>query len=223
MVLEALCVAAEKAQMRKAGSMTRDIDSDDSPVVPRTSRRTLLRAIAAAPVAVSASPWGEALASLHTDYDDDPAKIVRTKAGRALSRDRYHRAESFLPTQQFGEWVHWHGYLYHAGITAQLALSSHLLDVGFADDWCARYIGLRVAKSLTYANATGFGHDCPDMARLAAVLTPYGRWNQVRLRGEPEPDDDGLTAPQVNVLLRNLLDRVRDVTGHPRPRGRRKR
>ena len=59
-----------------------------------------------------------------------------------------------------------------------------------------------------------------DMARLAAVLTPYWRWNQVRLFGEPEPDDGGLTAPQVHALLRALLDRVRDVTGHPRPRGR---
>lgn len=93
--------------------------------------------------------------------------------------------------------------------------------MGFADDWCARHIGLRVAKSLAYANATGLGHDCPDMARLATVLTPYWRWNQVRLFGEPEPDDGGLMAPQVHALLRALLDRVRDVTGHPRPRGRR--
>src|SRR3546814_10278516 len=75
--------------------------------------------------------------------------------------------------------------------------SSDLLDVGFPDAWNARYVGLRVAKSLAYANATGFGHDCSDMARLAAVLTPYCRWNQVRLFGEPEPDDGGLTAPEV--------------------------
>lgn len=185
------------------------------------SRRALLRGLAAAPVMVPAivSPWGEGLASLHADYGDDPAAIVRTKERRALSRRRYHVAEGFFPAEH--ERADWRGYLYRAGITAQLALSSHLLDMGFADDWCARHIGLRVAKSLAYANATGLGHDCPDMARLAVVLTPYWRWNQVRLFGEPEPDDDGLTAPQVHALLRALLDGVRDVTGHPRPRGRR--
>lgn len=186
-----------------------------------TSRRSLLQGLAAAPVMapVISSPWAEPLASLHADCGNDPAAIMRTKEGRALSRRRYHVAEGFFPAAQ--ERADWRGYLYRAGITAQLALSSHLLDMGFADDWCARHIGLRVAKSLAYANATGLGHDCPDMARLAVVLTPYWRWNQVRLFGEPEPDDDGLTAPQVHALLRALLDRVRDVTGHPRPRGRR--
>ncbi len=190
-------------------------------VVPTTSRRALLGALTAAPVTALAvpSPWAAALASVHADYGDDPAAIVRTKEGRALSRRRYHVAEGFFPAEN--ERSDWRGYLYRAGITAQLALSSHLLDMGFADDWCARHIGLRVAKSLAYANATGLGHDCPAMARLAIVLTPYWRWNQVRLFGEPEPDDDELTAPQVHALLRALLDRVRDVTGHPRPRMRR--
>ncbi|MCG2841985.1 hypothetical protein L6Q21_13435 [Sandaracinobacter sp. RS1-74] len=186
---------------------------------PTTSRRALLGALTAAPVAALAvpSPWGEALASLYADYGDDPTAITRTKEGRALSRRRYHVAEGFFPAER--ERTGWHGYLYRAGITAQLALSSHLLDMGFADDWCARHIGLRVAKSLSYANATGLGHDCPDMARLAAILTPYCRWNQVRLFGEPEPDDGGLTLSQIHALLRALLDRVHDVTGHPRPRG----
>lgn len=190
-------------------------------VVPTTSRRALLGALTVAPVAALAvpSPWDEALASLHADYGDDPATIIRTKEGRALSRRRYHVAEGFFPAEH--EQANWRDYLYRAGITAQLALSSHLLDMGFADDWCARHIGLRVANSLAYANATGLGHDCPDMARLATVLTPYWRWNHVRLFGEPEPDDGGLIAPQVHALLRALLDRVRDVTGHPRPRGRR--
>ena len=117
-------------------------------VVHTTSRRALLGALTAAPVAALAvpSPWGAALASLHADYGDDPAAIVRTKEGRALSRRRYHVAEGFFPTEH--ERADWRGYLYRAGITAQLALSSHLLDMGFADDWCARHIGLRVAKSL---------------------------------------------------------------------------
>lgn len=192
-------------------------------IVPATSRRTLLHTLIAAPVLVPvvASPWGEALASLHAEYDDEPAMLVRSKAGRSLSRWRYHRAEGFFPDRDPSSESGWHSFLYFSGITAQLGLSSHLLDVGFPDEWNARHIGLRVAKSLAYANATGLGHDCSDMARLAAVLTPYWRWNQVRLFGEPKPDDGGLTVPQVRELLRALLDRVRDVTGHPRPRGRR--
>lgn len=147
-----------------------------------------------------------------------PVTLVRTKAGRAMSRGRYHVAERFFPDRQQANFG-WHDYLYKAGITAQLALSSHLLDVGFPDGWNARHIGLRVAKSLTYANATGFGHHCPDMARLAAVLSPYWQWNRVRLFGEPEPDDGGFTVAQIEPLLRALLDRVHCVTGHPRPKG----
>jgi hypothetical protein len=135
-----------------------------------------------------------------------------------LSRCRYHVAEGFSPDRQQPN-VSWHDYLYKAGITAQLALSSHLLDVGFPDNWNARHIGLRVAKSLAYANATGFGHDCADMVRLAAVLTPYWQWNRVRLFGEPDPDDAGFTVAQIAPLLRALLDRVHEVTGHPRPKG----
>jgi hypothetical protein len=188
-------------------------------MITTTSRRALLQGFAASPVVVTASPWGEALAPLHDEYDDDPAPIIRTKEGRALSRHRYHRAESFFPADPAQERSDWRSYLYRAGITAQLALSSHLLDMGFSDDWCARHIGLRVAKSLAYANATGLGHDCPDMARLAAVLSPYGRWNQVYLFGEPKPDDGGLTTTEVRNLLRALLDRVHDVTGHSRPNG----
>lgn len=192
-------------------------------VVPTASRRALLGALTGAPIAAltAPSPWGEALTSLHTAYDDELVTLVRSKAGRSLSRWRYHHAESFFPDNEPRSIGGWHSFLYFSGITAQLGLSSHLLDVGFPDEWSARHIGLRVAKSLAYANATGLGHDCPDMARLAAVLTPYCKWNQVRLFGEPEPDDGGFKAPQVSALLRALLDRVHDVTGHPRPRGRR--
>ncbi len=191
-------------------------------VVPTTSRRALLGAVTGGPIAALAapSPWGAALASLHAEHDDEPVMLVRSKAGRSLSRWRYHRAEGFFPDNEPRSIGGWHSFLYFSGITAQLGLSAHLLDVGFPDEWNARRIGLHVTKSLAYANATGLGHDCPDMARLAAVLTPYCQWNRVRLFGEPEPDDDGLTAPQVRKLLRALLDRVRDVTGHPRPRGR---
>lgn len=101
----------------------------------------------------------------------------------------------------------------------QLALSSHLLDVGFDDAWCAQNIGLHVDRSLTYASATGLGHECPELARLAEFLSPYGRWRN--------PDDAMRKTPcpfsyeRVCGLTRELLDRVRAVTGQPRPRARR--
>ncbi|WP_082384352.1 hypothetical protein [Erythrobacter sp. SG61-1L] len=192
--------------------------ANDSLTGAGTSRRSLLRAIAAAP-AVAAAPWGEALTPLYESYGDAAATVVRSREGRAFSRQRYHVAEGFFPTEQPQGRLAWQTFLYRSGIAAQLALSSHLLDIGFTDEWCARNIGLRVAKSLAYANATGLGHNCPEMARLALVLTPYHRWNQVRPSGQSEPDDGGFTPAQVRVCLRALLDRVHDVTGHPRPRG----
>jgi hypothetical protein len=192
-------------------------------LTPTTSRRAVLRTLTATPVVVTAiqvrTPWDEALAVLHDRYDDRPARLVRTKAGRDLSEARYQRAEEFFPEREGYANSYRDHFLYFAGITAQLGLSSHLLDVGFDDRWCARHIGLRVAKSLAYANATGFGHSCEKMERLAAVLTPYWKWNTPRYRGEPEPDDGGFDADQVRSLLRALLDHVRHVTGHSQPKG----
>lgn len=200
---------------------SRRFQLDDSSIDDRTSRRNLLKALTALPVSAVAipvtSPWNEAVEELHRDYGDKPVKIKRTKEGRALSCHRYHVAEEFLPERISTINADWQNYLYRAGIVSQLALSSHLLDVGFPDDWTARHIGLRVAKSLAYANATGFGHECTDMARLAGILTPYWKWNQVRLFGEPEPDDGQFTIGQVHHLLCTLLDRVHDITGHPSP------
>lgn len=191
---------------------------------PTTSRRALLGALTTAPIAIRPvkavlSPWQSALADLHEVYDHEPASLQRTKAGRSLSRFRYHNAERFC--LKVGAHYARTGkeLMYSSGIVAQLALSAHLLDIGFDDQWCARQIGLHVAQSLAYANATGLGHDCPDMARLAMVLSPYWQWNRVRLFGEPEPDDGGFTVAQIAPLLRALLDRVHGVTGHPRPNG----
>lgn len=202
----------------------RNLSPDDSSIASRTSRRALLRALTATPVAVSAltSPWAEALAALHKEHNDEPALVCRSRAGRSLSRFRYHRAESFFQTLEAGILTGNDEVLYYSGIVAQLALSAHLLDIGFEDEWCARHIGLRVAKSLAYANATGLGHACPDMGRLAAVLTPYWKWRQPRW-GEPIPADGGFTADQVRPLLGKLLNHVREVTGHPRPNGWRRR
>lgn len=182
------------------------------------SRRALLGALTAAPIAASMSitpPWSEALAALNNDYGDDPATVARTREGRDLSRHRYHVAEGFFPGAPGYPNLRWRDYLYSAGVAAQLGLSSHLLDVGFDDQWCARHIGYKVAKSLAYANATGLNHDDPEMARLAMVLTPYWQWNALsRLQGL-NPDDGGFTTVQVSTLVRALLDHIRDVTGHP--------
>ena len=187
-----------------------------------TSRRGLLAALAAAPlvaVHAHATPLrNNALAAAHEAYDDGPPALVRSKQSRLLSRSRYHNAESFFRgiDRESRQGNH---LLYDAGIVAQLALSAHLLDVGFDDLWCANHVGLRVAEALAYANATGLGHDCADMARLAIDLTPYWKWNTPRLWDEPAPDEVGFAVDHIRHQLRKLLDRVREVTGHPRPSG----
>ncbi|MDB5708245.1 MAG: hypothetical protein JWL96_315 [Sphingomonas bacterium] len=202
----------------------RNLPSDDSSIASRTSRRALLRALTATPVAVSVvtPPWSEALATLHREHNDEPAFLCRSREGRSLSRFRYHRAESFFGTLEAGILTGNDEVLYYSGIVTQLGLSAHLLDIGFEDEWCARHIGLRVAKGLAYANATGLGHTCPDMSRLAMVLTPYWKWRQPRW-DDPMPADGGFTADQVRPLLRALLNRVQEVTGHSRPNGWRRR
>jgi len=192
-------------------------------MVTTTSRRTLLHALTAAPVvAISVSvisPWSKALAPLHQRYEDEPATLVRTKYGREFSLVRYHRAEEFFATIEEGflDRDFAHGLLYKSGVVAQLALSAHLLDVGFSDEWNARNIRQDISKGLAYANATGFGHDCPEMARLAVILSPYWKWRNFYERWETKPDQGGFTADQIRPLLRALLEKVHDVTGHPRP------
>ena len=203
--------------------ITRRFANDDSHQ-GGTSRRCLLRALSAAPVAAVAvsvaSPWSHALATLHDHYDDPPATLVRSGQGRSLSRFRYQNAVSFYRGLDQGFYGHdVREMLYRSGIVAQLALSSHLLDVGFPDEWNARHVRLDVAKSLAYANATGFGHDCPDMARLATVLSPYWKWGHAHRFDKPRPDAGGFTLDAIRPLLCALLDRVHDVTGHRRPNG----
>jgi len=117
----------------------------------------------------------------------------------------------------------WPDFLYSTGIVAQLALSSHLLDVGFPDTWCARYVSLHIDRSLAYANASGFGYECAETARLAAVLSPYWKWNHRHLVDRPHPKDGGFTSDQVRTLLRALMDHVGHVTGHGQSRRRMRR
>lgn len=191
-----------------------------------TSRRALLGALTTVPVAALstpvASPWARALASLHQRYDDEPAIFLRTKEGRSVSRHRYQSAEiAFAPMEAsfFSDPRFIRTTLHQAGAIAKLALCGYLLDVGFSDDWTAEHIRQDIAKALAYANATGFGHDCPEMVRLAVILSPYWKWGYPHLIGDTPMDDGGFTPDQVRALTRAMLDRVQGVTGHPRPGG----
>lgn len=189
-----------------------------------TSRRDVLRCMAAAQIAapVIASPWANALAALHDRYEDAPALLRRSREGRRISRDRFHSAEiAFMGIEAgfFADRRHIRTTLHQAGAAAKLALCAHLVDVGFADGWNAEHIRQDIAKALAYANVTGFGHDCPETARLAFILSPYWKWGYPHLIGDPPMDDGGFKPDQVRVLIRALLGRVADVTGHPRPKG----
>lgn len=175
------------------------------------SRRTVLGLVAAAPIATQPR---------HPHNRDALAFLVRTKAGRLLSRDRYDSAEiAFLPSGPGSSRSHIRQALHQAGGVVKLGLCSHLLDVGFPDLWLATHIQQDIDKALSYANATGLGHDCSDMARLAVILSPYWKWGYPHLIGDPPMESGGFTSEQIYSLVRALLDHVRDVTGHACPKG----
>lgn len=185
-----------------------------------TSRRAVLRALTAPlaiPAGAVAAPWSGRIAPLFDAYGDEPVALRRSREGRRLSRFRYHNAEGFFLGIEKGIVRHPIDRLYQIGIVLQLGLGAHLLDVGFADAWCARHIGLNVARSLAHANATGLGFETTDMELLAAILSPYSKWRNASPRdvapGFPFSTDE------LRMLTRALLDRVHQVTGHPRPRG----
>lgn len=144
--------------------------------------------------------------------------LVRSREGRLLSKVRYRNAESFIIAIEGRRFTDPGDLLYHTGIVAQLAISSHLLDVGFDDRWCARNIGLHIDKALAYANATGLNHQSPELERLAVTLSPYNVWRNPDFDGSRPPVAASL--PNIPPLLRDLLDHVRGVTGHPRPQRR---
>ena len=187
--------------------------------VGHTSRRDLLRSFASvgAGSAIVSAPWREALTTLEGQYADAPVTLRRSRESRDLSRDRFQSAEIAFTGIEAGFFRrHIRTTLHQAGAVAKLALCAYLLDVGFSDAWNAEHIRQDISKALAYANATGFGLDCPDMARLAAILTPYWKWGYPHLIGDPPMDDGGFSPEQVCVLIRALLDRVHDVTGHAR-------
>lgn len=201
--------------MMRAPSATDDLLQNGA------SRRSLLRAFTTIPMVVAATLPSAAAGALRLDFDgksEQPITLQRTRDKRRLSRIRYQRADSFFAPIEQGLPFRGSDQLYHVGIVLQLALSAHLLDVGFDDAWCARNIGLYLNRSLEHANATGLGHDSPELKEVAEFLSPYGRWRN------PDGSAAAGTCPfsheQICYLARELLERVREVTGHPRPRGR---
>lgn len=182
------------------------------------TRRSVLGALTAAP----AVPWSvfatdAAAAGLPKRVKDELPLLRRTNGQRSLSRFRYHNAESFFERVEQGAPHDRTDHLYTIGIVLQLGLSSHLLDVGFDDGWCARHLGLHVNKSLACANATGLGHDSQDLERLVAILSPYGKWRNASPR-HPVCDCP-FSDREIRHLTRAVLERVHQITGHPRPRG----
>lgn len=187
--------------------------------VGHPSRREILRsfAIAGAGSAIVIAPWSEALTALQGQYSDAPVTLRRSRESRDLSRDRFKSAEIAFAGLDAGFFRrNIRTTLHQGGAVAKLALCAYLLDVGFSDAWNAEHIRQDISKALAYANATGFGLDCPDMARLAAILTPYWKWGYPHLIGDPPMDDGRFSPEQVCLLIRALLDRVHDVTGHAR-------
>lgn len=199
-----------------AASRDRGAEAPLPDVGSSTSRRDLLGALAVAPLAVLPAADGCQLGA-HIGVRSQVLPLRRTREGRHLSRIRYHNAESFFAPVEQGFPFRPNDHLYQIGITVQLALSSHLLDVGFDDAWCAKNIGLYVNKSLEHANATGLGHDCSELKRLAGILSPYGRLRNADVSTASSPCP--FSNEQICRLTRELLERVREVTGHSRPRG----
>src|SRR3546814_18682833 len=72
-----------------------------------------------------------------------------------VSRCRYRNAESFFLAIEEQLFTDTSDLLYQTGIVAQLALTSHLLDVVFDDRWCGRHIGTPFFQALAYAYAPG--------------------------------------------------------------------
>lgn len=193
------------------------------PVSP--SRRTLLRGLTV--VAVAAPAWAKALASLHQHYEDEPVTLAQSKEGRCISRLRYHNAERrwmLTAIVAFPERGFTNPALHFAGFVCQQTLSAYPLDMGFADGWNASHIKPDIAKALAYANACDLAHDCPDMARLAVFLSPFWNWGYHYNEWEEDrPRTGGFIPATIKLLVRALVDRVHDMTWHPRPRGRQRR
>src|SRR3546814_3923143 len=73
--------------------------------------------------------------------------LVRSREGWVLSEARYRNGESFALAIEELRFPDTCDLLYQTGIVAQMALSSHLLDVGFDDQGCADRKSTRLNSS----------------------------------------------------------------------------
>ncbi|HWV60492.1 MAG TPA: hypothetical protein VN034_07560 [Sphingopyxis sp.] len=86
---------------------------------------------------------------------------------------RLQNARSFFPNREFacpGD------LFYQLGIVSQLALTACVIADGWSDEDCRRRIGQDVGKAHFYAKAKGLHFNSDRFARLAPLLSPYGRW-----------------------------------------------
>jgi hypothetical protein len=98
-------------------------------IVPATSSNLGAPALGAAIITLPSE--NSELGALWRRYDARPVRLLRTREGRALSLDRYQRAGEFMGSLASPMADDTAYLFYSAGIVAQLAMSSHLLDVGF--------------------------------------------------------------------------------------------
>lgn len=178
-----------------------------------SSQRALLEAFVPNSAALGASAiTHESLSMEFEAWADEPAILRRTKESKSESAFRYANAEQFFRCIEAGVITERSELLYRIGIVQQLAISSWLFAVGFDDEWCRHHIGLRIAKSLGYANASGFDYYDPRANLLAALLTPYGKW---RSPTSCKSHDGGpFNAAEMIAMTRQLLDHVQRMTGH---------
>src|SRR3546814_5572741 len=150
-----------------------------SPCSAVPSRLAFCTPLAATPVGAGRATM-EVLDQQFAAWGDEPTTLRRTSEGRSASDSRHHNAEEFFSSIEEGFHRDRSNLLYQTGIVMQLGLSAHLPDIGFDERWCAQNLGHSVAKSLAYAHATGLGYEGPEIELLAAVLTPYWKWNSLR-------------------------------------------
>ncbi len=192
-----------------------EYSGDPSARLTAMSRRSILVGLASAPAVLAMpAPAAATLPAQTAAVSDGMPRLRRNREQRALSRFRYHNAEGFFLGLDPAINTRPNDQLYRAGIVFQLALSSHLLDVGFDDEWCRGNIGLDVGKALRMANATGLAATDGQIDRLATVLSPYSKWRDPGSIG-PNADETAM-AVMARATSRRLLDRVREATGHPR-------
>lgn len=117
---------------------------------------------------------------------------------------RLQNAHEFFPNADF---VRPADLLYQIGIVSQLALTACLVATGWSDDDCRRHVGQDVGKAFFLANGIGLRFHSGSFARLAPLLSPYGRWRAPATVDWRELGT--IDADQVRFTVSRLLAAVR--------------